>query len=257
MDHLTYDWPDYYDWTSPGLDYDISYYTELAKQSGGPVLELGCGTGRCTLPIALAGIPVVGLDANESMLNRARQKTRQINLKEKIKWVNGNMTNFDLKQKFPLIIIPYRSFLHLLTIRDQVHALNRICQHLTDDGIFAFNVFVPSVKHLYEMDNRYSYRGSFPVPGTAETVELIDFTEYDHFSQQASIIRYFERYSQSGQLIERIRTTFRLRYVYPAELSHLLALCGLKIRHRYGDFRRMPFDRHSQELVIEAVKRKV
>ncbi len=257
MDHLTYDWPEYYDWTSPGLDHDIVYYTELAKQSGGPVLELGCGTGRCTLPIALAGIPVTGLDVNESMLTRARQKAQKIHLQEKVKWICGDMTNFGLKQKFSLIIIPYRSFLHLLTIRDQVHALDCIRQHLTDDGILAFNIFVPSVKHFYEMDNRYAYRGSYPVPGKKETVELSDFTEYDHFSQQANVIRYYEHYSQSGQLIERIRTTFRLRYIYPPELNHLLTLCGFKIIRRYGDFHRTPFDRYSQELIIEAVKRKV
>lgn len=77
MDFHTYDWPDYYDWTSTGLDHDITYYTELAKQQGGPVLELGCGTGRCTLAIAREGIPVVGLDLSEPMLKRAEKRLKR------------------------------------------------------------------------------------------------------------------------------------------------------------------------------------
>lgn len=256
MDFYTYDLPDYYDWTSTGLDHDITYYTELAKQQGGPVLELGCGTGRCTLAIAREGIPVVGLDLSEPMLKRAEKKAKEMNLDGKIEWVHGNMADFRLDRKFPLIIIPYRSFLHLLTVRDQVNALKCIRHHLTDDGILAFNVFVPFIKHLYEMDNQYAYRGTFPVPGTEETVELYDFTEFDHFSQLAHVIRYFEHYSPSGRLKERIRTTFRLRYIYPSELNHLLTFCGFKVIRRYGNFRYQPFDNRSRELIIEAVKRK-
>jgi ubiquinone/menaquinone biosynthesis C-methylase UbiE len=257
MEHHAYDWPDYYDWTSTGLDHDMTYYLELAKQFGGPVLELGCGTGRCTLSIARAGIPVVGLDLSTAMLNKARQKAKTMGLEGKIEWIEGDMSRFDLGRRFPLIIIPYRSFLHLLTVREQVETLKRVRRHLADDGLFAFNIFVPKIKDLYETDGTYSFRGSFPIPGTDETIELYDFTEYDHFTQIAHVIRYIERFDRQGRMLERIRTFFRLRYIYPSELNHLLNLCGFKVVNRYGTFYRTPFDARSEELIIEAVKRKL
>jgi ubiquinone/menaquinone biosynthesis C-methylase UbiE len=252
-----YAWPEYYDWTSTGLDRDITYYTELARQSGGPVLELGCGTGRISLAIAGQRIPVVGLDASPAMLARARQKAEEMGLSEFVRWVEGDMSRFELEERFPLIIIPYRSFLHLLTVREQIETLKRVRKHLTDDGLFAFNVFVPHVRDLVEMDGVYSFRGSFPVPGTRETVELYDLTEYDHFYQLARVTRYIERFDENGRSLERIKGTFHLRYIYPSELNHLLTLCGFKVVQRYGSFHRSPFDARSQELIIEAVKRKV
>lgn len=253
--HSIYDWPDYYDWTSTGLDRDVTYYTELAKQMGGPVLELGCGTGRVSLSIAKQGIPVVGVDLSGAMLQKAKQKAEEMGLSHQVEWIEADMSQLDLKRQFPLIIIPYRSFLHLMTVRDQISALKQIRKHLQDEGLFAFNIFVPQIHHLYEMDGKYFFRGSFPVPGTHEYVDLYDWIEYDHFHQTAHVIRFAERFDQHGQSLERIRSFFHLRYLFPTELNHLLTLCGFKIIHRFGSFHRTPFDSQSQELIIEANKR--
>lgn len=256
MSHLVYDWPEYYDWTSTGLAGDVSYYVELAKEKGGPVLELGCGTGRCTLAIAKAGIPVVGVDLSESMLSRARQKAAEMGLQSQTEWVHANMVQLNLERTFPLIIIPYRSFLHLLTVRDQVETLKRIRRHLADDGWLALNLFVPKIDHLYELNGKISHRGVFPIPGTNEVVELYDYIEYDYFAQLAHVIRYMERFDEQGNSQERIRTSFQLRYIFPSELTHLFNLCGFKIVNRFGSFDRAPFGRESEELIVEAVKRK-
>lgn len=250
-----YDWPDYYDWTSTGLDHDVVYYVELAKRSGGPVLELGCGTGRCTLAIAREGIPVVGLDISAKMLERAQQKAQDFGLAHQVEWVEANMAQFDLDGRtFPLIIIPYRSFTHLLTVQDQLATLKRIHRHLTDDGLLAFNIFVPHLDQLIEIDGKYAFRGSFPVPGGLEEVEVYDYTELDSFHQTAYIIRYIEHFDGQGRSLARIKTDMRIRYTFPTELSHLLAVCGFKIEQRYGTFYRAPFDHRSEELIIEARK---
>ncbi|MBA4495410.1 class I SAM-dependent methyltransferase [Paenactinomyces guangxiensis] len=254
-DHSIYDWPDYYDWTSPGLERDLTYYIELAKQTGGPVLELGCGTGRCSLAIARLGIPVVGVDLSSPMLQKARQRAKKLNLSDRVRWVEADMSRFSLNERFPLVIIPYRSFLHLLTVRDQISTLKRIRQHLTDGGLFAFNIFVPRIRDLYQMEGKYSFRGSFLASGGKERVDLYDLTEFDYFNQTAYITRYAERFDEKGHSLGRIRMAFRLRYIFPAELNHLLALCGFKIINRFGSFHRTPFDARSEELIIEAVKR--
>ncbi|SMO75416.1 class I SAM-dependent methyltransferase [Melghirimyces algeriensis] len=251
-----YQWPDYYDWTSDGLDGDMAYYANLAMESGGPVLELGCGTGRCSLGVARHGIEVVGVDKQPEMIEVAEKKAHAMDLSHRCQWICGDMTDFDLEKKFPLVMIPYRSFLHLLSIRDQLAALQKVREHLTDDGVFAFNVFVPNVSQLVEEDERYVCRGNFFIPGTDESVDVYDYTEFDFFHQRASITRYYERFASDGMSLSRLRTNFSIRYIFPAELFHLLHVGGFQIIHRYGGFRREPFGPGSSELVVEARKRK-
>lgn len=249
-----YDWPEYYDWTSDGLANDLTYYTDLAKQTGGPVLELGCGTGRVSLAIAREGIQVLGIDLSESMLKQAKKKSIDLGLSHQIQWMQANMTEFEVNQKFPLIIIPYRSFLHLTSVREQILALQRIRNHLMDDGLFAFNVFVPHLAEMVAMEDTQQFRGVFPIPGTEESVEIYDTTTFDHFYQLAYVTRYYERFSKEGTSIQRIKTSMKFRYIYPTELKHLLRLCGFCIVKRYGSFTREVFHRESKELIIEAKK---
>lgn len=250
-----YDLPDYYDWTSDGLDYDTTYYTELAKACGGPVLELGCGTGRVSLAIAREGIEVVGLDQSSKMLAQAKMKAEAMMLDGKMRWVEADMAHFQLNQQFPLIIIPYRSFLHITNVQEQISALKLIAQHLTDDGLLAFNIFVPQPSTLTEMEGTYHFRGSYPIPGTDEEVEIYDTTEYDHYHQLIYVNRYYERFAGSGKSLERLKALIKFRYIYPTELSHLLTLTGFRIRARYGTFTREPFHSQSQELIVEATRR--
>jgi ubiquinone/menaquinone biosynthesis C-methylase UbiE len=249
-----YHLPNYYDWTSEGLDGDVSYYADLAMTTGGPVLELGCGTGRCLLGIARHGVEGVGLDREVRMLDRAKEKATAWGLSDSCEWVEGDMSDFDLGCRFPLIIIPYRSFLHLMNVQAQMAALGQIRKHLKEDGILALNVFVPHVEWMVEKEDLLLHRGTFPIPGTAEIVEVSDRTRYDHFQQRADVTRYYERFSPDGIALERLRTTFSLRYVYPSELIHLLSRAGFKVIQRYGGFRREPFGPHSTELIVEAKK---
>ncbi len=251
-----YEWPDYYDWTSIGLDHDVTYYVELAKKAGGPVLELGCGTGRCTLAIAREGIPVVGVDLSTAMLERAKDKAKNLGLSHQIEWIHADMSQLEIADRFfPLVIIPYRSFAHLLTVNEQLNTLNRIQRCLTENGLLAFNIFVPHMDQLLEMDGKYSFRGTFPVPGTLEEVEVYDFTELDLFRQTAYVIRYLDHYDEHGKMLARIKTDMRIRYTFPTELCHLLERSGFKVENLYGTFYYTPFDHRSDELIVEARKK--
>lgn len=247
-----YRWPDYYDWTSEGLDGDVAYYAHLSMESGGPVLELGCGTGRCTLGIARHGMEVVGVDLQPEMIRMAEKKAKAMGLSDRCQWVCGDMRELELKREFPLVLIPYRSFLHLLRVKDQMATLRKVKEHLTEGGILAFNVFVPDLSQMAEEEERYVHRGHFPVPGTKETIEVFDYTEYEHFYQRANVTRYYERFAPDGVSLERLRTRFSIRYVFPTELFHLLNLAGFEVVHCFGGFRREPFGPESGELVVEA-----
>ena len=115
---------------------DVAFFVEAAVASGGPVLELGCGTGRVLLPIARAGVEAVGLDQSASMLAvcRGRLDLEEAAVRSRVQLVEADMREFDLPRRFALITIPFRPFQHLTSVDDQVSCLRSIHRHLADDG---------------------------------------------------------------------------------------------------------------------------
>ena len=125
---------------------DVAFYVALARQAaeqGHAVLELGCGTGRVTIPIAQAGVEAVGIDNARAMLDVARRKAAAAGVA--VRWVTADMAAFQLDQRFGLVIIPFRSFLHLLTEADQLACLRRVYEHLLPGGRFALNFFLQAL----------------------------------------------------------------------------------------------------------------
>ena len=117
------------DW--PG---EIDFYMGLAKdvkEKGGSILEIGCGTGRVALRLATEGISVTGMDLSPEMIAAARQKSQGVS---NVRWVEGDMKDFDLRERFDLIIIPGHSFQFMLTPSDQIACLECIQRHLANDG---------------------------------------------------------------------------------------------------------------------------
>ena len=148
--HSAYDdWASIYDSIYSYVSDDIPFYVEAAIQSNGPVLELGCGTGRVAIPIAKAGIDIVGLDSSESMLEIARRKKADVpTITENLSFIHGDMRDFSLDTRFSLVIIPFRGFLSLLSVGDQRRTLENIKRHLEPGGKLCFNIFVPDVNML-------------------------------------------------------------------------------------------------------------
>lgn len=247
MYHLT----DYYDLTQKGVTGDVAFYLEQAQQAKGDILDLACGTGRITIPLAEAGLAATGLELSAEMLQKAKDKAAAANVSELVTFVQGDMRNFDLGRPFALVMIPFRSFLHLLHIHEQIKALTAIRKHLAPGGKLLMNVFVPKIADLHQEAEKLSLQGVYPL-ANGEQVMMWDYTRYDHFQQLCEVTRTFERTEASGTVIERVVGRFTLRYIFPAELHHLLRLNGFKVVQRYGSFAKTPFDQHSTELIIVA-----
>src|SRR3954447_24216734 len=130
-----------YDPWSRSVVEDIAFYVEEATRSGGPVLELGVGTGRVAIPVAAAGIRVVGVDLSEGMLQVARERAELAGVEVDLR--RGDMRDPPVEGEFPLVLIPFRSLLHMETDRDRRVALRAIAKHLEPTGRLIFDVFAP------------------------------------------------------------------------------------------------------------------
>ena len=250
----------FYDSLSTGLDGDEAFYLEEARNAHGPVLEIGCGTGRIMIPIAESGVRIVGLDSAPAMLEVARGKIACLpeETRRRIQIVEDDMRSFDLERRFDLVIMPYRAFLHMMTVEDQRKALVRIRDHLCDGGRLVLNVFDPSVEIIADYMNRprgvISHIGTFRHPDSGRQVMVSDTRSYDPGEQTLEEYRFFEELDDDGRVVSKTVTPLNLRFVYRFEMQHLLEVCGFEVETLYGDFRRGPF-RHGGEQVWAARRR--
>jgi SAM-dependent methyltransferase len=236
----------FYDHVATGVEGDIAFYVEEAQAAGDPVLELGCGTGRILFPIAEAGRDVVGLDASADMLAIAGEKLarRAPDLRSRVQLVRGDMRDFALARRFALVTIPYRAFLHNLSVEDQRRTLARVRDHLAPDGRLVFNVFDPKVQLLAA--GRWSMppdrRREFVHPRTGNRVTIIEDFRYHLDRQLVDGAFIFEEIDgTTGAIVSTTRSPLTLRYIFRYEMEHLLSLAGFRVERLFGDFKRGPF----------------
>ncbi|MDA1349028.1 MAG: class I SAM-dependent methyltransferase [Chloroflexi bacterium] len=252
----TYDqWADIYDSVYSYVRDDIPFYVDEAKRAGGTVLELGSGTGRVSFPIAEAGVDIVGVDFSPRMLDVARGKLSGLSDGSgSLSFIEADMQDFSLVEengpgKFDLAIIPFRGFLSLLSVADQIRTLVNIKRHLAPGGWLAFNIFVPDINMLAsEGDIAYHFRDvTDPVSGTRWV--LWHQSKCDNYNQIINARTIVEELDDQGAVARKLYRDFQLRYAHIWEMHHLLGLCGYEMVDLFGDFERTPFDEDSSEMV--------
>ncbi len=242
-------WGDLYD-RAHTLKEDIPFWVREAKASGGPVLELGCGTGRVAIPVAQAGVQITGLDNSSAMLSSARAKARKLGLaNEMLKFRLGDMRDFRLGRKFPLVIIPFRSFQLLLSVADQRQALENIKRHLTSEGRLIIDLFVPDQERLIRESSEPVFRREIVDGATGRRLRLSEQNRHDPFGQIINARTILEELDVEGGTTNRWDVAYQLRYLYRFEAQHLLEAAGYRLLELYGDFNRTPFDEASSEMI--------
>jgi SAM-dependent methyltransferase len=250
--------PELYDIvTPPSFRGDAEWYRRKARECGGPVLELGAGTGRITLGIAQDGVPVYALDADAAMLDRLRQKlaNESPEVRERVMVMEGDMRVFTLPERFALVIAPFRAFLHNLTEDDQLACLDRVRQHLRPGGCFAFNAFHPSLEymahHAGALAGIWRWAGTFP-RADGGCIVRSDANRYDTVRQLVDSQHRYEEYGPDGTLTRTSLHRLQLAYLYPPDLRRLLKQAGFRSVQIAGGFDGRPFGKDTDELVIEA-----
>ncbi|MCI0634504.1 MAG: class I SAM-dependent methyltransferase [Actinobacteria bacterium] len=236
----------WYDGVYASRGADAAFYRTLARETGSPVLELGCGTGRVLLPIARDGLDCVGLDGSPAMLDALRAKRPPANLR----LVVAPMQDFDLAPaRFRLIFAAFRPFQHLYTVADQLACLAGVHRHLASGGLFAFDVFQPDLARLAVAEEPELEEARFR-DGDDEIVRLASVRR-DLATQTQEVTMRFER-RRGGEVVGDEVERFRMRWYHRYEVEHLLARAGFEVVALYGDLDRRPFDRDAKEMVFVA-----
>ncbi len=218
------------------------FYLEEAARGGGRVLEMACGSGRLTIPLARNGIEIVGADLSSSMLNAARAKALAAGVQ--IPFVEADMRNFQLPHRFSAILIPGNSLLHLLTIADLKQCFGCLRRHLEPGGRLVFDISKWNLALLAAEPVQRSPVYSLNDSERGE-ITIEETSSYDSAAQIRKITWFF-----SAAVAPDFRTIeYRLRVIFPQELPLLLEAAGFHLDTRYGEFTREPFSSSSPRQV--------
>ena len=177
-----------YDFVTPYASRpDAAFFVEMARETGGPVLELGSGTGRVLIPTARLGIPITGLDLSPDMLAVCRRKlaAEPPEVQSKVMLVEGDMRDFDLPESFHLVTMPFRPFQHLIEVEDQLACLDCIHRHLADDGKVVVDVFNPMMEALVadNLGQEMTPEPEFTTPDGRKVIRKHKIVSRDFFKQ--------------------------------------------------------------------------
>ncbi len=244
------DWADIYDAVHADLTHDIDFYVELARESGGPVLELGCGTGRISLAIAREGVAVTGIDISPRMIAVAQEKAAKRGLSERCVFQSGDMAALQLAERFPLVIMPFRSFQSMLTAEEQRQALARVRERLAPGGVFVMDTFNPDVSSLVnDEQSRLAYHLKDVEREGGGTLVVWGQNGWDPVTQVNEMRLIIEEVSDEGVVERRLLRDVDQRYTFRYEMEHLLELCGFDLEAVYGDFDGGPITGETEDLV--------
>jgi SAM-dependent methyltransferase len=237
---------------------DVAFFVEAAQAAGGPVLEVGCGTGRVLLPTARAGVDIVGLDASPQMLAVCREKLLQepAEVQARVRLVEADMRQFALGHLFHLATLPFRPFQHLTTVEEQLACLTCIHHHLVPGGQLILDIFNPSLDALVRDDlgQEFGAEPAFTTPDGRRVVRRHKTVARDRWHQINHLELLYDIIHPDGRT-EHLVHAFRMRYLFRFEAEHLLARCGFAIEHVYADYDRSLYgSQYPGELIFVAKK---
>ncbi len=228
----------FYDLNYEHYTQDIPFYTKLAEDYGGPVLELGAGTGRITHAIARKGIEVVALEPSAQMRKLGKQKTKGMN----VEWVDGDMRSFKFRKKFNLIIAPFNALMHLYTLDDQDKTLECVVKHLAPGGRFAFDLYNPA-----NIGTEHALRHEGDYPGD---ISIFIHQEHNPLLQALTTNYLIDKVDSKGNL-KRQREMVQQRYFTRYEIERWLRAYGFHSRI-FGGYFGEPLEGDSPSFAVVA-----
>lgn len=245
---------EYYDLLFGSLDEDWLLWQTLTEAVDGPLLEVGCGTGRLLLPLAQAGHALTGLDLSPVALKAARAKIKAAGLTKQVTLRQADMRHFELpRQDFALALIPLNTFMHCHTLDEQLSTLRAIHRHLRPDGQLVIDLFYPDPTMLAEADGRLYFEAETVDELTGRTVQWYWRHELEPAQQLRHLTYILDEIGEDG-LVRRVQIPFSLRFFYRFEMELLLQTAGFSTETIYGSYELEPFHDHSPKMIFVASK---
>jgi SAM-dependent methyltransferase len=210
-----------YDPWSLSVREDVPFYLDEARRDGGPIVELGVGTGRIAVPIAAEGIAVIGVDSSPGMLEVCREQAELAGVAHHLDLRLGDLREPPLDERVGLVICPFRAYLHLPDDAERLRALRAACELLRPGGRLVFDVFTPSAQDVAETNGRWIEREP----------EIFERADWDEHGRTLTLS---VRGPEGG-------STMTLSWIAPSEWAALIEQAGLEVEACYGWFDRSPF----------------
>lgn len=248
-------WDDYapfYDWeNAQTIDRsDVRFWQEMARRADGPVLELGCGTGRVTIPIARTGVHIVGIDRSAGMLARARNRERRARLRGRVSWLRADIRALPFRtSRFDLIMAPYGVLQSLVRESDLMATLASVAGALKRRGIFGLDL-VPDVPVWKEYRNQIRFRGSRR--GGKSRITLVESVRQDRARRLTIFDQTYTEQRGGARASRRFSLIFRTLTV--PQMTRRLEKAGFRVNAVLGDYSRKPWDRRADVWLILAEK---
>ena len=250
-EHPFDDWADIYDKVYADLAHDIPFYVHHALASGGPLLELGCGTGRVSLAMAEAGVDVVGIDISPRMLSHARAKAFERGLSPRVAFQAGDMRTLRLGRTFGLVVMPFRSLQLVTTSEEQRAVLATAAAHLAPGGTLALDVFNPDPEMLADTGDERFVDSIVAQPDGGSLI-VYATNRWDHAAQLSHPHLWVEEHDAAGATLAIHEREFVMRYVRVGEMTDMLADAGFEVKAIYGGFDGEPFQSDCDDLAFVA-----
>jgi len=245
------DYADFYDWeNAQTLDRrDVLFWQQMAERVAGPVLELGCGTGRVTLPVARTGARIVGVDRSEGMLRHARRRTRRIKPSSRPLFVRSDIRSlpFTSSTRFDLVIAPYGILQSLVRERDLTETLESVASVLAPGGIFGLDL-VPDLPVWKEYRDKVRFRGARR--RGESRITLIESVRQDRKKALTVFDQRFIETRGRTRSVRRFSLVFRTLSV--PQMTRRLEKAGFEIFAVLGDYNGEPWDPRADVWLILA-----
>jgi SAM-dependent methyltransferase len=222
---------------------DHDFFMKKILSANGPVLDVGCGTGRFFVEALKKGADIYGIDSSSHMIDVLKSKVKT---SDHHRVSVQNITEFYHDLKFDLIIAPFRVMSHLLTIEDQQAAINKIYAHLNPWGTFIFDLYVPDPKLLFNgMENVTDFDGEY---AAGKKLKRVTSSKSDIVNQYNDVSMKFS-WDEDGKKKEET-LNMQLRFYFKYEIEHLIARSKLKLVGIYGGYDERPLDKTSKDFVV-------
>jgi SAM-dependent methyltransferase len=239
-----------YDVLHGDFDYGLDFYVDLAKRAAGPVLDIGCGTGRVMLPCLQAGVDIDGLDLFEPMLARLRESAIRLGLSPRL--YRADMSDFRLPRQYQLAMIPFNAFTHNLTQERQIGCLERCREHLLPGGMLVFDGAFPGLHWIGREQNERVLEGEKIDPRTGRTLRVFDTRSFDRVRQLQHSITEVESVGLDGTIELLQRSEFDTRWVYKDEMALLLRHTGYARWEIKGAFDGRALTQETDGMIVRA-----